>query len=223
MDYTGKERGQDDNPLSTPKQEKTVTKVVTGDVSQRPKGISFKFRKIFLGMDLKHTTDFVVSEYLIPELRDIIFRVGSRYLEGIIFGESRYARKAVEYRSTSKISYNNVTPAPWRRDPREDYIDVSSRVGRVPDQTPRPTRVDRRDIADIILSSRAEAEMVVESMMDILSHYEVVSLADMYTLVGLPTSFVDNNWGWKSLNDVQVRQVGGRGYIIEFPPVEVIA
>lgn len=222
MDYHGKERGANDNPMDASKPEKNVQKVVTGNVTQRQKGIGFKFRKIFLGMDLKHTTDFVVSEYLIPELRDIIFRVGSRYLEGLIFGESRYARKATEYRSTSKISYNNVTPAPWRRDPREDYIDVRSTVGRVPDQQ-RPTRVDRREIADIVLNSRAEAEMVVESMMDILSHYEVVTLADMYTLVGLPTSFVDNNWGWKGLNDVTVRQIGGRGYIIEFPPVEVVA
>ena len=58
-------------------------------------------------------------------------------------------------------------------------------------------------------------------MNDIIDTYEVVSVADLNELVGLPTSYMDNKWGWIYLGDVQVRQIR-EGFLIDLPSAEPI-
>jgi hypothetical protein len=62
---------------------------------------------------------------------------------------------------------------------------------------------------------------VLERMQDIIDKYEVVSVSDLYELLGLPSSYQDNKWGWNYLGDVQVRQIR-EGYLIDFPSAEPI-
>ena len=73
----------------------------------------------------------------------------------------------------------------------------------------------------MILASREEAELVLERLLDIISKYEVASLADLYDLTGLPSSHVDNKWGWTYLNNTEIRQVRD-GYLLDLPPLEEI-
>jgi hypothetical protein len=91
----------------------------------------------------------------------------------------------------------------------------------IPDQGPRSIRVNRRDANDIILTSREEAELVIERLIDIIDKYDVASLADLNDLLGLPTSHVDNKWGWTYLNNVEIRQIRN-GYLIDLPSLEEI-
>ncbi len=56
-------------------------------------------------------------------------------------------------------------------------------------------------------------------MNDIIETYEVASVADLQDLVGLPSSHVDNKWGWINLHDVQIRQIR-EGYVIDLPQAE---
>ena len=47
----------------------------------------------------------------------------------------------------------------------------------------------------MILNSRSESELVLESLQDIIDKYDVASVADLYQLVGLPTAYTDNKLG----------------------------
>ena len=58
-------------------------------------------------------------------------------------------------------------------------------------------------------------------MNDIIDQFEVASVADLNDLVGFPTSYTDNKWGWIYLGDVQIRQVR-EGYLIDLPSPEPI-
>jgi len=64
--------------------------------------------------------------------------------------------------------------------------------------------------------------MVVERLTDVVDMYEVVSVADMYDLLGLPSTPIDNKWGWTHLPNIEVRQTRD-GYKISMPPVEEIS
>lgn len=79
----------------------------------------------------------------------------------------------------------------------------------------------RVDDLYIILSTRDEAERVLEQLMLIIDKYEVTSIADLRELVGLPTTHVDQKWGWDRLNDVVIRQVR-EGYLLDLPPADQI-
>jgi hypothetical protein len=79
----------------------------------------------------------------------------------------------------------------------------------------------RNQPKDFVLSKRSEAELVVAHVIDVLKRYEIVSLADLYDLMGLESSYTDTKWGWTRLNNVQIHEVTN-GFTIEFPPLEEI-
>lgn len=88
----------------------------------------------------------------------------------------------------------------------------------LPRQAPRR---DRYVIDDLILPDRDQADLVVERLIDILDKYETASVANLFELVGLPTTHIDHKWGWTSIVGIEVRQIR-EGYLIELPPVEAI-
>lgn len=189
--------------IAKSKPEKKVEKVVTGEVVQKHKTIGERFRGIFLGGELKPVTKYIAAEVLLPALRNMIVDATSKGVERMIYGE--VAARRGNMRSGPRVSYNNP-------------IDRGARPrAYLPDQPVRRSR----DVNNIILSSRAEAELVVERLNDIIEQFDVTSVADLHDLVGLPTTYVDNKWGWTNLHYVDVRQVR-EGYLIDLPPVEAI-
>ncbi len=55
-----------------------------------------------------------------------------------------------------------------------------------------------------------------------IEQYEVVSVSDLNELLGLPSSHVDNKWGWTNLSTIDTKQVR-EGFRISFPPLEEIS
>jgi hypothetical protein len=207
LDYQGN-RNKDREPKVVV--EKHVEKVVTGDVVQKPKSIGHKFKDIFFGGDFKHAMKFVSAEVLLPALRNLMVDSVTKGAERLVYGESSYRRPRPNYDPRPIVSYNS--PFAPRRDPR---------MPNIPEQGPRSYRPTRRDANDIILTSREEAELVVERLIDIIDKYQVASLADLNDLLGLETSHVDNKWGWTYLNNVEIRQIRN-GYLIDLPTLEEI-
>lgn len=189
------------------KEAKVVEKVVTGDVVVKKRSLGRKFKDIFFGGDAKGVTRYIAADVLLPAVRNLIVDASTKGIERLIYGDSSVRRRSPEYRP--RVQYNN--PINRRPDPRD--------VAYLPGQP--PVMRQRRDIEDIVMVSREEAEMVLENMINIADKYDVVSVADLYDLVGLPTSHTDNKWGWSRLNDVVIRQVR-EGYLLMLPPVEAI-
>lgn len=212
-DYQGNAKKQRDKPQIT---EKKVEKVVTGNVVQKPKSLGYKFRDIFFGGDFKLAMSFVTAEVLLPALRNLIVDSVTKGAERFVFGESSYRRRPIDPRPI--VRYDN--PMMYRRDPRDPRFSMSP-LANIPEQGPRTYRTSRRETNDIILQSREEAELVVERLLDCIDKYQVASLADLYDLLGLETSHVDNKWGWTYLNNVEIRQVRN-GYLIDLPALEEI-
>lgn len=203
-DYTSNSKKSRD-PSAKKEPEK---KVVTGEVIQKPVGVGRKFKHIFLGGDAKHAAQYVASDVLLPALRNLIVEIVTRGSEKLIYGESR--RGPTNYSGYGGSRYSVGGPTnPWSRPE--------------PSRLPPPPRgrQNRHDMNDVIISTREEADLVMERMIDILDKYQVVSLADLYELLGLPTSHIDNKWGWTYLGGAQVSQIR-QGYLLQLPPLEEI-
>jgi hypothetical protein len=210
VDYQSNARKSKADKEEVKQPEKQIEKVVTGEVVQKPKTIGRKFKDIFFGGDFKVATKYVAADVLLPALRNLIVDMTSKGIERVVYGESSYRQRNINY--PPRIQYNNPIHRTLPADPRSR--------GYLPGQQHMP-RSDRREINDVILASRAEAELVVERLVDVIDKYEVASLADYYDLLGLPTTHVDNKWGWTFLNNIDIRQVRD-GYLIELPALEVI-
>lgn len=110
-------------------------------------------------------------------------------------------------------------------------IDISmeelAQLFSAPEQTNKLNKADRvyshdRDVYDIVLESREEAEEVLSRMDDLMATYGNVSIADMYDLVGIGGNYTDNRYGWTNTRDVRIVRVP-EGYKIRLPkPVKLL-
>lgn len=70
---------------------------------------------------------------------------------------------------------------------------------------------------DIVFQTREDAETALSSMEDVIKQYGVISLADVYDIVGrVAPSYATNKYGWKSLENAKVVRCR-EGYFIEVP------
>lgn len=190
---------------------KDIQKVTVGEAILKPKSIGDKAKALFVGSELKTAGVYILTDVLVPALRNLIVDTTTKGIERVIYGESTPPRRSQVGGNGSRYSYSTPVQRGYSRPTHDD----------------RPPRgIDRyrsakRQADDIILVNRAEAELVVERLTDIIDRYEHATLADLYDLVGFPSAYTDNNWGWSALGSVNIRQVR-EGYLIDLPPVEPI-
>lgn len=205
MDYQGNsKKAKEEGPT------KNVEKVVTGVVVIQKKSLGRKIKDTFIEADFKSVIKYVISDVLIPAARNMIVDASTKGVERMMYGD-----RAIHHRnfgSGPRITYNNPISRSYS----------GSMYGRnAPPVNSGPRRSSRNDQGVFILSSREDAENVIERMNDIIENYEVASVADLNELVGLPSTHVDNKWGWIFLGDIPIRQIR-EGYLLDLPDAEPI-
>jgi hypothetical protein len=193
----------------TPQEDKKIEKVVTGEVSRRKKPLGKRFAETMFGTDGKGVVQYIVLDILIPATKDLIADVVTQGIERSLFGEARSSSRRTGSRPTSSIGHVNysrysASPLAGRRDePRE----LSRRA--------RSTH----EFDEITLATRTEAEEVLNRMDQLIEKYETVSVADLYELLGVTSSYTDEKWGWVDLRDASIRRVRD-GYLLDLPKPE---
>lgn len=79
--------------------------------------------------------------------------------------------------------------------------------------------VGNNRVANIVLTERREVSNIIDKLQDIIDQYEVATVADLYTLVGLPSKYVDNDWGWSDIGSPRTVRVDGGFQIVLPDPV----
>lgn len=74
----------------------------------------------------------------------------------------------------------------------------------------------RHDFDEVVLTSRTEAEEVIDRLFEVVSRYGTATVADLYELVGITGTHTDNKWGWTDLRGAGVSRVRG-GYLLDLP------
>jgi len=193
------------------KPEKNIERVVVGEVIVQKPTLGQKFKGLFTRTDPKTVITYVAASVLLPAAKNMLYDGLKTTAAHMIFGEAAARRQQMTAGGGSRTVYNNPVSRA-----REGMARLAPPVTQV------PRALSRQHVHEnFILSSRDEAELVLERMNDIIEKYEVVTVADLNDLVGLPTTHVDNKWGWIYLADVQVRQIR-EGFLIDFPPAEAV-
>jgi hypothetical protein len=188
-------------------QKKAVEKVVSGEVITQKKSVGEKFKSVFLGGEFKSSMKYIAAEVLLPAFRNMIVDATTKGVERVIYGDSTPRRPSSSNRGGPRVSYNAYYDRPNR-----PYSNAAS-------YNPRQSR--RQEVSNFILADRAEAEIVMERLTDLIDKFDVASVADLHDLVGLPATYVDNKWGWSSLAHADIRQVR-EGFLLDLPPIEPI-
>ena len=174
---------------------KKVEKVVQGKVTSKKKSEIRKLTDIFVSDDVSNVKNYILLDVLVPSIKKAISDIVTNGIDMILYGES--GRK------------DKKTPGS-----RYSYDKQYNRENRSTDYTNR-TRTNY-SYDDIILDNRGEAEEVLSRMDDIIAEYGMVSVADLYDLVGVTCNYTDNYYGWKNLSTAHVAIVRD-GYLLKFP------
>lgn len=188
-----------------------LERVVKGRVLVQKKPIGRKIKDLFIEADFRTVTQHVIAEVLLPSLKNMIVDGAIQGVQRMMYGEAAVRRRPGIFNGNSGTRVTYQTP------PSRAYRDTTGRV--VPSGGPPPDPRSSQARENFILSTREEADLVVERMNDILDQYEIVSVAELYELCGLPVNPIDSKWGWAVLGNVPIHQVR-EGYLIDFPPAE---
>lgn len=202
MDYQGNSKREREEKASP---DKRVQRVTQGEVIVQKKTLGRKFREVFIEADFRSVVRYVISDVLLPAARNTIVDASTKGIERMMYGDAAMRRRGYPGMQ-SRVTYQ--TP-------------VSRAYPASPISRSAPTLADSRSSRlspdDFVISTKEEADLVLERMTDIIDQYQIVSVADLKELVGFPTNHVDNKWGWDDLSTVRVIQVRD-GYLIDLPP-----
>lgn len=188
-----------------PKIDKKIEKVVQGEVTRRKKPLGKRFSETFVQGEAKGVWSYVLFDVCVPAAKDMVSDAVSTGVERMLFGESRgTARRGGGRGANGFVNYGKF--AEKRPDPRA--------------QISRKAR-STHDFDEIILPSRAEAGAVIDQMFEIVSKYEVVTVADLYDLCDITSSYTDEKWGWTDIRGATVTRVRN-GYLLDLPRPEPI-
>jgi hypothetical protein len=185
---------------------KNISPVVSSGAVRRRKSLRKQFKETFVAGDARTAIHYVIFDVLLPAAKDMVVEAGSQGIEKLIFGDSRRRRGLTHPQAgpTGYISYNRYS--------MENRLTAPQRV------LSRQART-RHNFDEIVLDQRSEAEEVIDRLFDLVSRYESATVADLYELVGLASTHIDNKWGWTDLTGSGVSRVRG-GYLLDLPEPE---
>lgn len=215
-DYAGNSKKSKEEQSDDKKKE--IVPVVESKVVTKKKPLGRRFMETFFGGDFRSAAEYLAAEVLLPEARRIIVEMAWKGTERVVFGDSKARPRDSIYGPNTRFDYSNLG-----RDPRERRTSRSRGSANLPDQHSRPgVQRGRASDQDLVFTSREDAQRVIEALSLIIDKYEIVSVADLKELVGIPTVHTDQKWGWDRLVDVNIRQIR-EGYLLELPQAEPIS
>jgi hypothetical protein len=177
---------------------KRVEKVVKGNVTTKKKSETAKLGDT-LKDGLKDAKEYLVKDVLVPSAKDLIVDLVTKGINILVRGSAAPGNRRT---IVDKVSYNNKY---WGK---SDYREEA-----------RPRA--RLDYDEIEFKQRAEAEMVLDQLDNLIDTYGHARVADLYDLVGVSCDYTYQNYGWTNLGTARV--VATRdGYVLDLPRVTPI-
>lgn len=193
MDYPS---NSDRSKKETTQEEKAIVPVVKGAVSTRKKSAARKVADIFIQDDLENVKQYIVTDVIIPGIKDTIMNVMSMFF----YGDTRGANHRFNSSPISKVSYRS-------------YFDQT------PASQTKPRSVKTNsgfEYDELVFETRGDAQLVLDAMEDVIAQYGTVSVFDMYDMSGRIPPHSYKNYGWTSIAGARISSVSG-GYVIDMP------
>jgi len=192
-----------------------LQKVVSAQPTKVKRNLFSRLVTGVLGPDgLPGLGNYVAEEIVIPAVKNLIYDAIESTARKAMFGRGGGPARGGYGRSYGNAprqatNYNNRYATSTRREAEDDrkVVRPSSRFG----------------VDEYIIEDRQSAVEVLTTLTEQADRYNVSSVADYYELIGVDAKHTDHNYGWSidTIHDATIQPIRG-GYIIKFPPVEVI-
>lgn len=185
-------------------------KVISGLATVKKKSLGEKILETFLPGDIQDIKKYAWNEIILPAFKRTLDDFISQGAHMLIYpGDTTYQR---DRRRSDGVRASFDYGRQYRsrdRDRDRDY-DFSSR-----------SRFDDSfELDRVTFSNRVDAEMVLDSMENVLADYPFVRVSDFFEFAGISTeNYQAANYGWTSLRDADIRRDFNGDYYIKFPRI----
>lgn len=194
MDYKSNSYKNKEQNAIAQTSEKKVEKVISGFAKTKKKSDVAKVADVLISEDIRNVKSYILMDVLVPAIKKALLDIVTNGADMLLYGEAGRTKRSS---TSSKISYRNY----YERD-RRDSNSPRLRSG--------------YDYEDVVLDTRGEAEEVLSNMDELMSRYHIVSVADLYDLVGLSGNYTDCKYGWTDIRNATIVHVKD-GYLIRMP------
>lgn len=190
-----------------PQREKLESVVKKGTVIQKKPNILKRTARSMVADDVQNVGDFVVTDILVPALRNLIYDVIVGGAGRTIFGSAQARRPGMSPGLFGTAQ--NLKTA---------YHAASNPQAAAASQPAGMTKQAqaRFDFSEISLTDHSEALYIIELLKGRVAEYGTASVADLYDLLGHTGAFTDQNWGWSDLSNARVHQ-NRAGFVLDLP------
>lgn len=185
----------------TPERQK-LEKAIVGGVKKKKKSELKKIASEFVKEDFGNIKTYLVKDVVIPNVKRVLADIIQNTVDMLFYGEIRSGRSR-SGTGASRISYGDL---------------YDSRRSGASEQQQKRKSVYAYDYDDIVIESKSEAEDIIERMGEVAEKYGMVTVGDLYDLVGLEVQHTDYNYGWTDLRGSYPDPVNG-GYLLKFPKI----
>lgn len=147
--------------------------------------------------DLQTTANYVIKDVALPYIRNMLADTAKKTIDAIFFGVG--GKTGGSYLSpASRVnygSYSTQTTAPVTRNQAYGY-----------------------NYSDLTFHEPGAAEEVILGLKGIIKQYQIASVADLYDLANVPSSYTDNKYGWTNVDDARIIRTSD-GWILKMPRI----
>jgi hypothetical protein len=190
---------------------KKIEKAIEGNVIRRKRSLGRKFADTFTGANARTALTFVVFDVLIPDFRQTVVDAVSQGAEQLIMGETRSASRRTGTRRGETYTHY-ARGIGGRKDPRDSPATAGD---------PRRRARAKMSFDDIIIGTRHEAEDIISRLFELVERYEMVTVAELYEMVGEDAEYTDRKYGWTDMRGSMVDRTRD-GYLLNLPKPELL-
>lgn len=210
-DYQGNAKSSKEKGKPVKEEDKPLEPVVTNTVLIKKRPLGRKFKDFIVRIDFKTVSKYVFLGTLVPAAKSMVFDAGHEVMRRIMYPNSpdtqgRFMGGGGGIGGPTRYNYQTPISRPYSPQPQYSPATVN----------PAALRLGSHFQDEIILVDQRDAEAVLGRMYEVLEQVQIVTVRDLKELLGRPSAFTDDGWGWNDLQGSRVVAIP-QGYLIELP------
>jgi hypothetical protein len=216
--HKSKEGGEEKARPERPK----IEKITNAEIVKRKRGPFRTLKHIIIEMDMRSVGNLLLHNTIIPMFKNMIVFTGEQALHQTVYGQGRAGGWRPPSPSPSQVlgigrerergGVVNYVPYSDMTSPSRFPVDP-----RVAPQLAIPSVVV--DNSGYRIRSKDLAEETLRTMAYVIDRWEVVTVADLHDMLDLPSTPIENQWGWIDVREARIRQTRD-GWLLDLPEPE---
>lgn len=195
MDYLPNSHAYKKKQSEEAEKKKPIEKVVSGTVTRKKKTMMNRITDILVPEDVSDVKSYVFEDIFIPLIKDAILGTVETFLHGRSGFRGGKSSLGIKQNTPYNRMYQGNTKSP--------VATTTTRTG--------------YEYEDIVVNSRDDANEVLRKLNELIIQYDMVSVNDLYDMVGIIGNHTDCKWGWTDISTARAERLRDGRYWIRLP------